>query len=435
MTPVSRFPFPALIYVIPLLAVPMPAGAQTLAVRGGTVHSLAGPDVANGTVVIERGRISAVGTAVSVPAGATVIDASGLHVYPGWFDAAAPLGLTEINAVDVTNDRQELGTFNPQLLAYTAVHPPSEHIPVARANGITHAVTIPVARSGGIGGQASLINMDGWTVEEMLVTPSVGVVYTWPTISTGGGGGFGPGGGSAPRSYDDAKKEYDEQARRLTGWLEDAKRYDAAVKAAQPVLRDLKLEAFSKVTRKELPLLINVDEERYIRQAVEFAGQQDVNIVILGGEQAYKVGALLAEKKIPVILGQTQALPSGDDQGYDEQYAAPAALYRAGVKFAFATFSSPYARTLPYQAGNAVPYGLPRDEALKAITLRAAEIFGAVARLGTIEVGKIGNLIVVDGDPLDYKGQVKHLVISGHEVSLDNKQLELYQKYRGRPKR
>jgi imidazolonepropionase-like amidohydrolase len=155
----------------------------------------------------------------------------------------------------------------------------------------------------------------------------------------------------------------------------------------------------------------------------------------MGGRQAWKVASLLAEKRIPVIFGATQALPSGADERYDEQYAAPGLLHQAGVRFAFATFGSSDSRTLPYEAGNAVSYGLPREEALKAVTLRAAEIYGVADRVGTIEAGKIANFIVTDGDPFEYRTQFRHIVIAGHEVGPENRHLELYQKYRGRPKR
>jgi imidazolonepropionase-like amidohydrolase len=403
---------------------PAAVQAQSVAIRGATLHTLAGDAIPDGTVVMDGGRITAVGSNVSVPAGAEIIDAEGLHVYPGLFDAFTFLGLTEIDAVDVTIDVIELGDFNPDLLAYTAVHPPSEHIPVARANGITHAVTAPDARSAGIGGQASLIRLDGWTVEEMLVAPSVGFVLDWPTIAAGRG-----------RTYRAAQDSYDEQIRRLAGWLEDARRYDLAVQAEQPVPRDLKLEAFSRLTRRELPLMVTVREERYLRDAIEFAQSEDIRLVVLGASQAWKMREELASESIPVILGPTQALPSGADESYDEQYAAPALLYEAGVKFAFATFSSPDSRTLPFQAGNAVPYGLPHEEALRAVTVNAAEIYGLDGELGTIEVGKRANLIVTDGDPLEYTTRILHLVIAGKEVSADNMQRDLYETYRDRPAR
>jgi hypothetical protein len=347
------------------------------------------------------------------------------------------LGLIEIGAVDVTLDMQELGEFNPHLFAATAVHPASEHLPVTRANGVTHAVTAPQPRPGGIGGQAALIDLDGWTIEEMQVAPSVGFTLLWPRLAAaggfGGGGGGGGGFGAAPRPFKDIRKQYDDQVRRLDGWIDDARRYDAAVKAGERLPRDLKLEALARATRGELPLLIAVDTEREIRDAVAWAERQHLKIVILGGNQAYKVRTLLAEKHVPVILGPSQEVP-GADAGYDERYAAPGLLHQAGVQFAIATFNSEDSRTLPYEAGSTVSFGLAADEALKAITLYPAQILGVADRLGTIEVGKLGNVIVTDGDPLEIRTQVRHAIIAGRDVSLDNKHLQLYTRYRGRPK-
>lgn len=406
---------------------------STLVVRGGTVHTLAGDPIPNGSVLIQDGKIVAVGTDVAVPAGAEVIDATGLHVYPGLFDAISRLGLTEIGQVDVTEDMNELGQFNPHLVAAAAVHPASELIPVARADGITHATAAPLARPGGIGGQATAMHLDGWTIEEMQIVPSVGFVVAWPRLR-GGFGGFGGFFGQPQRSYQERKRQRDEHVRQLADWLASARRYDAAVQAGGRVPRDLKLEALARATRGELPLLVSVDDEREIRDAIAFADSQQVRIVILGGAQAYKVDSLLAAKHVPVILGPTQATPTSDDAGYDERYASPGLLHRAGVQFAIATFEASDSRTLPHEAGSTVSFGLPRDEALKAITLYPARILGLEDRLGTLEAGKLANLIVTDGDPLEIATQVRHVVIAGHEVSLDNKQRELYARYRARPR-
>jgi imidazolonepropionase-like amidohydrolase len=418
----------AALLTILVLATTLAGFGQTLALRGGTAHTLAGDPVPNAVIVIEDGRITAVGPDAPTPAGAEVLDVTGLDVYPGFFDAFTQIGLTEIDALSVTTDFSELGDFNPQLQAFTAVHPPSEHIPVARANGITHAITAPNAPSGGVGGQPSLVGLDGWTVEEMLITPSVGFVLDWPTIAAGRG-----------RPYDQAREDYDGQIRRISGWLEDARRYDLAMQAERPIPRDLKLEAFSRLTRRELPLMVDVRDERYVRDAIAFAAEEDIRVVIIGGSQVWKMADELAELDIPVILGPAQALPSGRDEAYDEQYAAAARLFEAGVRFAFGTFTSaagtPDPRTLPFQAGNAVPYGLPHDEALRSITLRAAEIYGVADQLGTIEAGKIANLIVTDGDPLEYTTAIRHVIIDGRDVGLDNRHLELYEMYRDRPSR
>jgi len=408
------------------------AAAQELVIRGGTVHTLAGPEIPNGAVLIRDGKIAAVGATVAAPPGAAVIDATGKHVYPGLFDAITRLGLTEIGAVDVTNDLTELGTFNPHLLGATAVHPASEHIPVARANGITHAVAAPGVRSGGIGGQGSLVHLDGWTVEEMLVERSVGMLLAWPGIQLRE---FDPATFSPrERSYRDAKRQRDERVDSLKAWFDAARQYGHAVRAGAGVPRDLRLEALGPVLAGERPLLVDANSAREILEAIAFADSQQVRIVILGGSEAWKVADTLAARSVPVILGLTAALPSSENERYDERYAQPGRLHAAGVRFAIATFDAADSRTLPFEAGFAVPYGLPAAEALKAITVYPAEILGVADRLGTIEPGKIANLVVTDGSPLEIRTQVEHVVIAGRDVSLENRHRALYEKHRSRPR-
>jgi len=409
-----------------------PLAAQSIAISGGTVHTLAGPDIEGGTVVIEGGLISAVGANVPVPAGAQVVDASGMHVYPGLFDAISQLGLTEVGAVDVTNDYMELGEYNPHLLAMTAVHPASEHIPVARANGITHTVAAPRAREGGIGGQGSLIHLDGWTVEEMVIEPSVGLVLSWPSLQTRR---FNYATYSATqRSFREAQEEYETSIKQLEDWLEGARQYKAALEAGVDVERDLKLEALVKVVDGELPFLVSANSEREINDALDFAEENKVRIILVNPREAWKVADRLAEQDVPVVLGPTQSLPREEDWAYDQVYATPGQLYAAGVKICFASFNASASRNLPYEAANAVGYGLPKEEALKALTINPAEILGVGDRLGTIEPGKIANILVTDGDPLEIRTQFVHLVINGLISSTDNKHKALYEKYRARPK-
>jgi imidazolonepropionase-like amidohydrolase len=406
--------------------------AQAIVIQGGTVHTLAGPDIDGGSVVIENGLISAVGSEVLVPAGAQVIDATGLHVYPGLFDAMSRLGLTEVGAVDVTNDYMELGEYNPHLLAMTAVHPASEHIPVARANGITHTVAAPNARGGGIGGQGSLIHLDGWTVEEMVIEPSVGLVLSWPSLQTRR---FDYSTYSTTqRSFREAEEQYEESIRGIEDWIEGARQYKAALAAGIAVERDLKLEALVQVIDGELPFLLSANSEREINDALDFANRNEVRIVMIGGSEIWKVAERLAQEDVPVILGPTQSLPRQEDWGYDQVYATPGQLYAAGVKFCFGSFNASASRNLPYEAGNAVGYGLPQEEALKALTINSAEILGVGDRLGTIEPGKIANLVVTDGDPIEIRTQFVHLVVNGLISSTDNKHKSLYEKYRARPK-
>lgn len=399
------------------------AVAQTFAIRGGTVHTLAGAPFV-GTVVISGGRIQAVGEDVAIPAGAETIDATGRHVYPGMIDAMSLLGLTEVESLGVTNDMREQGNFNPQLQAATAIHPASELIPVARANGITLSITAPQGGNGGIAGQAALVGLDGWTVEEMSVEPDAAMVVNYPVLSTGGRGGRRAG-----------EERYAEQVSTLDEWMEAGREYARAREAGAEVHRDLALEAMARVVSGEMPVLLSADGERNIRNAVEWAEEQGIRYAITGGRDAWRIADWLAERDVGVILSLTQAMPSGPDGAYDEMYAGPGKLYEAGVKIAFATFGAADSRTLPYQAAQAVPYGLPVEAAIEAVTKNAAEMLGFDDRVGTLEVGKLANVIVTDGNPLEIQTEVTDLFILGRSVDTDNRHRELYEEYRARPRR
>ena len=409
-----------------------PLSAQTFAIQGGTIHTLTGDEPFVGTVVIRDGRILAVGPDVSVPSGAEVIDAAGRHVYPGMFDAVTTLGLTEVGAVDVTNDAREQGDFNPHLQAATAIHPSTEHIPVARANGITHAMAVPEGGSGAIPGQASLVGLDGWTIEEMRIDPGAAMSINYPTLGGGGRGFGGRGGGGGDWSA--VEERYQEQVARLDEWMEAGRHYAQAVAASADVRRDLKLEAVAKVVNREMPVLLAADGERNIRNAVEWAERQNLRYVITGGQEAWKIADWLAEHDVPVILSPTQSMPTGPDESYAEAYANPGILHNAGVKIAFATFNSSDSRTLPYEAAMSVPFGLPVDAALEAVMKNGAEMLGLDGDIGTIEPGKMGNVIVTDGNPLEIQTQVTELFILGRQVSTDNRHKALYEKYRARPR-
>ena len=405
------------------------ARAQTYAIQGGTIHTLTGQTFV-GTVVVRDGRIADVGPDVQVPSGAEVVDATGKHVYPGMFDAVTQLGLTEIGAVDVTNDSREQGDYNPQLQAATAVHPATEHIPVTRANGITHALAAP--QGGVIAGQASLIGLDGWTIEEMDISPGAAMVINYPSMQPRRRGfeGFGFG---EPRPFSEIEQEYRDKVAELDRWMDGGREYAKAA-AAGTAGRNLQLEAMAKVVGREIPVLLDANGERDIRNAVEWAEKQNIRFILTGGTEAWRVADMLAEKKVPVILGPTQSMPNGPDAEYDEAYSNPGKLYAAGVKIAFATFNSSDSRTLPYEAAMAVPFGLPEEAALEAVMKNGAEMLGVGDKLGTIERGKLANLIVTDGDPLEIRTQVSDLFILGRQVSTDNKHKSLYEKYRARPK-
>jgi imidazolonepropionase-like amidohydrolase len=420
------------------------AGAQQAPVVYAITHTkiftLAGAPIDDGILVIRDGKIAAVGTNVEVPAGAQVIDGNGLQVYPGFFDPVTQIGLSEIAAVSATVDTTETGAFNPDVVAAEAVLPSSEHIPVTRAAGITEVLAVPA--SGGfdsrgsvniLGGQASAINLAGWTINDMLIKKSVAMVLDWPQIETQS---FDFATFSRKtKPFPEAKQERDKQVDELADWLDNARHYAQAWGHGGPAeyRRDLKLEALVPVIRGELPVLVFANRARDIRSAVEFCDKQKVKMILAGGAEAYKVKELLRSKSIPVILQPTLTAPLEEDEPYDRSLSQPAELVEARVKIAFGSFDNSFARRLGQQAANAVAYGLPYDEALKAVTLYPAQIFGLADQIGTLETGKIANVIVTNGDPLELTTDVRYLFIKGQLTSTDNKHKALYEKYLNRP--
>ena len=413
----------------------------TYALTHTKIFTLAGSTIEDGTVVLRDGKIAAVGATVEVPAGAQVIDAKGLQIYPGIFDSITQMGLREIGAVSATVDSTETGSFNPDVVAATAVSPSSEHIPVTRAAGITGVLAVPGSGgfdSGGssnvIGGQASAIHMAGWAIDEMLIKKSAAMVLHWPEIETRT---FDFATFSRKeKPYSEAKQEYDKQVNELTDWLERARHYAQVMEKGSPAKydRDLKLEALVPVVRGELQVLVFADRAREIRNAVEFCDKQNLRMILAGGSEAYKVKDLLRSKGVPVILRPMLTLPPDEDDPYDRLLSQPAELAAAGVRFAIASFDNSFARRLGQNAANAVAHGLPYEEALKAVTIYPARIFGLDGQIGTIEQGKLANLIVTDGDPLELTTDVKYLFIRGQLTSMDNRHLRLYEKYSKRPK-
>jgi imidazolonepropionase-like amidohydrolase len=440
-----RKKFAYLLSVLCLLYFPLSINAQqpasVYAITHAKIVTLVGLPIEDGTLVIKDGKIAAVGSAVEVPAGAQVIDAKGLQVYPGLFDPVTQMGLSEIGAVSSTVDSTETGNYNPDVVAATAVFPSSEHIPVTRASGITEVLAVPASGgfdSGGgrgtLGGQASAFHLAGWTMDDMQIKRSVAMVLNWPVIET--------------RTFDfttfsrkdkpytEAKQEYDKQVTELTEWIDRARHYAQAAGHGGPsdFERDVKLEALAPVVRGQLPLLVFADRARDIKNAVEFCDKQKLKMILAGGEEAYKVKDLLRSKDIPVILRPVLSLPNEEDDPYDRQMTQPAELAKSGVKFAIGSFDNSFARRLGQNAAAAIAYGLPYEEGLKAVTIYPAQIFGLGDQLGTIETGKIANLIVTNGDPLELSTDVKYLFIKGQLTSTDNRHKRLYEKYLNRPK-
>jgi len=432
--------------VVAAISFATPAVAQspaptTYAITHARLVTLAGSPIEDGTLIIKDGKIAAIGTAVEVPAGAQVIDAKSLQVSPGLFDAVTQMGLSEIGAVSSTVDSAETGSFNPDVVAATAVFPSSEHIPVTRAAGIAEVLSVPgsggfdsFGNRGTLAGQASAFHMAGWTMEDMQIKRSAAMVINWPAIVTES---FDFATFSRKhKPFAEAKSEYEKQVTQLTDLLDSARHYAQAMGHGGPsdFERDVKLEALVPVVRGQLPVLVFADHARDIRNAVEYCEKQKLRMILAGGSEAYKVKDLLRSKDVPVILRPVLTEPRDEDDAYDRLLTQPAELVAAGVKIAFASFDNSFARRLGQNAANAVAYGLSPEDGLKAVTLYPAQMFGLSDQIGTLQVGKVANVIVTNGDPLDVTTDVKYVFIRGQLTSLDNRHKRLYEKYLNRPK-
>ncbi len=413
------------------------------AIRNARVVTVTGATIERGTVVVRNGKIEAVGANVAVPKDAKLIDATGLSVYPGLIDSNTILGLTEVMSIvtgtNGTVDTTELGDFNPNAKALTAVNPSSELIPVARMNGVTTVITCP--RGGLISGQCALMNLDGWTPQEMKLRAPAAMMVNYPSSGGGRRGGFG--GGFFGVGNDQARQQRERQLESLKKKFDDAQAYAQAREAAAkdktlpPRTVDLGLEALIPVLKGEVPVFVTANGDKEIKGAIELADKYKLKLIICGGDDAIKVAKELKEKNIPVVLGSVFELPGSEDSPYDEGYGRAAELSKAGVKIAFATSNASESgpgdvRLLPYHAGTSAAFGLPKDEALKAVTLYPAQIFGVDKLVGSIEVGKVANLVVTDGDILEYRTKVKYMFIGGKQTDLTNRHTRLNEKFKDR---
>jgi imidazolonepropionase-like amidohydrolase len=295
--------------------------------------------------------------------------------------------------------------------------------------------TVGVMPGGGVlGGQTAVMNLDGWTWEESTVSSSVGVTFQFPTIGSSRAFGGADASTAQNRTYEELKKDRDAKLDDLARLLDRAREY--AMAAGSDRQTDWVLEALTPIVERRQPFFVRADKESDIRDAVAFADRVKAKIVIVGGLEAPFVSALLKEKGVPVILGPVLTLPSREDSSHAASYQAAGELVRAGVKIALAAGGvgdSANVRQLPYNAAESVAWGLPRDEAVKALTINAAEILGVASQIGSLEPGKMANLFIAKGDPLEVRTEITHVIINGRDVNLMNKQLALYQRYLARP--
>ena len=379
---------------------------QPIAIVGATIHTVSGRVIENGTVAFVAGKITAVGKGAEVPEGADIIHAEGKHVYPSLIDASSDIGLVEVNSIRATIDSRETGNINPNVRAVAAFNPDSELIPVNRANGVLVALSAPTG--GLVAGRSAVMMLDGWTWEDMTLQADAGMHVRWPR---------------------DAGRDL----KGLDELFEQTARYVASREVNEASLQmDLRLESMARVLDGSLPMIVDATSLTQIESAVAFAKQRNLKLIIHGGYEAVHCAELLKKAEVPVIVSGVYRTPSGRDKPYDEAYTLPKRLKDAGVKFCICSggrFGASGIRNLPYHAATASAYGLSQEEALKAITLNAAQILGVADRVGSIAFELDATLFIADGNILETETQVEHAFVQGRKVDLDNRHQQLYRKY------
>lgn len=397
-----------------------------IAIKGVRIVTVTGEDIPQGTILIKGKYIVDLGPSVTIPPQAKVIEAQGLRAYPGMIDGWTYLGLQEISMIRATVDTRETGNINPQVRADEALRPDSVHIPITRANGTTCALVAP---SGGlISGMSALIKLDGWTPEDLVIKVPVAMHIQFPMMR------------GRYRRQTSQSVSGSKRLKELKKLFNEARYYEKRRLAAQKNLLlpypdfDEKLEALLPVIHGQLPVMISVYAEKDIKEVIKFVQEEKLKAILYGVHDGWKVADEIAQASLPVILDSLYNQPARWEDGYDALYRNPALLVKAGVKIAFSTQSASLAKDLPWHAAKAVAFGLDQKEALKAVTINPAEIFGLGDQMGSLEKGKLANIVLTDGDLLEIKRHVKYLFIEGKEIDLANYYTELLHKFEKRLK-
>lgn len=406
----------------------VPPQEQAVVLRGATIHTVTNGVIEKGTIVLDGGRIRAIGKDLAIPAGAKVVDLTGKHIYPGLIDAYSTVGISEIGAVDVSNDVNEIGDFNPNVRADVAVNAESRHIGTTRSAGVLVAFSTP--GGGVISGLSSAMSLEGWTWEEMSMKGAAALNVNWPDPNARPrrfGGGGPPGGRGGPQ---EAPKTYAEQVQELKDFFAEARAYRDAVKAGQTVRTDTRYASMGPALDGAIPVVVAADGVAQINDAITWAKEEKLRLVIRGGRDAIHVADRLKAENVPVILTSTMAAPDRNYEGYDGAYTMPARLHAAGVKIAISGGSGAlYSNRLPWEAGVAVAFGLSEEEALKAVTINAAEMMGVSDKVGSLEVGKEATLLITTGTPLDMTSNIEQSYIQGREINMLDIQKFFFEKY------
>ncbi len=407
--------------------IPEKPGFGKFAITNATIHTVTNGTIEGGIVLIDDHTVSLVGENARIPNDYEVIDASGKHVYPGFIDANTRLGLEEVASVDLTQDYAEVGEFNPHMMAFTAVNPNSVSIPVTRVNGITNVVSIPA--SGVIAGKATLIDLWGYTPSDMAVKQSAGLHIEWPSAMKGGSWDG--------RSDEEVQKEYEKDLKELNDFWKQAVFYDGMMKhyeldpenRSQPD-KNIKMEAMREVIAGDVPVIISVNREKNIKNALEWANEkEDINFIFAGVSEGWRVADELADADIPVIASSLYTITREYDN-YQRPYQNAGKMAEVGVKVIISTGGGvENVRNVGFHAGYAATYGMEKEEALKAVTINPAEVFGVGDQLGSIEEGKKANLFISDGDPFEATTQIEHVFIDGYKIPMTSRHDQLYEEF------
>ncbi|WP_337957259.1 amidohydrolase family protein [Roseivirga sp.] len=391
------------------------------ALTNAKIYTVTKGVIENGTLVINNGIIEAVGANVQIPNDAKVIDVAGKEIYPGMIDGGTTLGLNEIGSIAEAQDYREYGAITPQMEALTAVNPNAVTIPVTRVSGVTTVWTMP--QGGVLPGTAAAINLFGYTPDQMYAGQR-GIVMNFP--STAGGRRW------RRLSEDEIKKRQERAMKEINETWDKAELY-AKIENAEDVRNYPEIEALVPVVKGETPIFIEVNAAQDILNAIEWIkGRGYKQVVLTGVAEGWRVADEIAESGYPVIAGPVQAIPTRSSDSFDAAYANPGIMSKAGVKVALRTMDNENARNLPYHAGFAAAYGMGKEEALKAITINAAEILGVGDQIGSIEVGKKANFFVSTGDPFETATKITDLFIDGYKVPMTSRHIRLYDEFLNR---
>lgn len=413
------------------ISVFLSASGNTILIKNARIYPVTGSPIEKGDLLISEGKIVGIGTSIEAPAGAEIIDANGMRVYPGFIDAYTRLGLVEVFSIPATADTSEMGRENPELKVTWALNPQSIHFATSRMNGTTSALVAP---SGGtFSGMTAVVRMDGWTVDEMLVKDANAMIINFPVT---------------PKPVRDievkkAETEKDEVTvklvEKISNYLKEARRYHelkraAAEKGTKRPEFNAKYEALLPVLEGKMPAVISVEKAKDIKLAIKFVQDEKIKAIFYGCGQAYMVADKLAEAKIPVILDSLYTGPAEPEDAYDSQWTNAGVLVKAGVQICFSAGNNPAdGKNLPYYAARAVAFGLDHDKAIEALTINPARVFGLDGIIGSLEKGKDADLFITTGDPLDCRSVVKYIFIKGKMTDMDNWWESMYRKWEKRP--